>query len=135
ADAAHYGRELAETGAVLGSVLTFSGLAGEIAARAGYAGRRLTHLQREQVLEQALRGARFDALGPAADTAGFPSAAGELIGELQRSLIAPARFADAMESWAREDRRRAAYARDVAAIYTAYAARLDQLGRVDAELY
>ncbi|HSC04148.1 MAG TPA: hypothetical protein VLC49_12535, partial [Solirubrobacteraceae bacterium] len=135
ADAAHYGRELAESGAVLGSVFTFSGLAGEIAARAGYAGRRLTRLQRERVLEQALQGARFDALGPAADTAGFPSAAGELIGELQRSLITPARFAEAMESWAQQDRRRAAYARDVAALYTAYAARLEQLGRVDAELY
>src|SRR5947209_16344928 len=45
ADAAHYGRELAESGAVLGSVLTFSGLAGEIANRAGYTGRRLTRLQ------------------------------------------------------------------------------------------
>ena len=41
-------------GAVLGSVLTFSGLAFEIAARAGYAARRLTKLQRERVLERAL---------------------------------------------------------------------------------
>jgi ATP-dependent helicase/DNAse subunit B len=134
-DAAHFGRELAESGAVLGSVLTFSGLAGEIAARAGYAGRRLTRLQRERVLEQALQGLRFDALREAAGTAGFPNAAGELIGELQRSLVTPGRFAEATESWARQDRRRAAYARDVAAIYMAYAVRLDQLGRVDAELY
>ena len=34
----HYSRELAAEGAVLGSVLTFSGLAGEIAWRAGYGG-------------------------------------------------------------------------------------------------
>src|SRR6516225_958330 len=60
-DAAHYGRELAAQGAVLGSVLTFSGLAAEIAARAGYSGRRLTRLQRERVLERALAGVRLDA--------------------------------------------------------------------------
>jgi RecB family exonuclease len=58
-----------------------------------------------------------------------------LIGELERSLITPSRFADAMESWARQDRRRAGYARDVAAIYEVYAGRLAELGRVDAELY
>jgi ATP-dependent helicase/DNAse subunit B len=135
ADQAHYSRELAESGAVLGSILTFSGLAGEIAARAGYVGRRLTRLQRERVLEQALESARFAALHRAAGTAGFPSAAGELIAELKRSLITPERFAAAMRSWARQDPRRAGYARDVAAIYEVYAARLAELGRVDAELY
>jgi ATP-dependent helicase/DNAse subunit B len=135
ADSAHYSRELAAGGAVLGSVLTFSGLAFEIAARAGYTGRRLTRLQRERVLEQALAGARFDALRRAAATKGFPGAAGELIAELQRSLVTPERFGAAMRSWARQDQRRAGYARDVAAIYQAYAAALDRLGRVDAELY
>src|SRR6185437_17131049 len=84
ADAAHYGRELADSGAVLGSVLTFSGLADEIAARAGYAGRRLTRLQRERVLEQALQNVSFEALRGAAGTPGFPTAAGELIAELER---------------------------------------------------
>ncbi len=73
ADAGHYTRELADQGAVLGSVLTFSGLAREIAARAGYAGRRLTPLQRERVLEQAVPRLRFDALAEAAGTDGFPS--------------------------------------------------------------
>jgi ATP-dependent helicase/DNAse subunit B len=134
-DAAHYGRELAAGGAVLGSVLTFSGLAGEIANRAGYSARRLTRLQRERVLEQALEGASFEALRSAAATAGFPKAAGELIAELQRSLITPERFATAMQSWARQDPRRAGYARDVAAIYELYAARLSEIGRVDAELF
>jgi ATP-dependent helicase/DNAse subunit B len=135
ADAAHYSRELAAGGAVLGSVLTFSGLAFEIASRAGYSGRRLTRLQRERVLEQALEGATFDALRDAARTAGFPAAAGELISELQRTLVTPERFGSAMRSWARQDPRRAGYARDVAAIYQGYAAALDRLGRVDAELY
>ena len=50
-DAAHYARELAAAGAVLGSVLTFRGLAREIARRAGYGGRRLSALQRERVLQ------------------------------------------------------------------------------------
>ncbi len=135
ADQAHYGREIATDGAVLGSVLTFSGLMFEIAARAGYNGRRLTRLQRERVLERALNRTRFDALDTAASTGGFPRAAGELIAELERTLVAPQRFAAAMESWAREDRRRAKYARDVAAIYQEYAAALEQLGYVDAELY
>lgn len=135
ADAGHYARELAAEGALLGSVLTFGGLAREIAGRAGYGGRRMTPLQRERVIEDALAGVGFDALAEAAGTAGFPQAAGELIAELERTLIAPQRFAAAMRTWAEQDPRRAGYARDVAAIYRAYGARLDQLGRVDAELY
>jgi len=135
ADSAHYSRELAGEGAVLGSVLTFSGLAAEIAARTGYAGRRLSLLQRERVLERAVAGVEFDALRQAAATTGFPAAAGELIAELQRSLVTPQRFAAAMRTWAEQDPRRAAYARDVAAIYRAYAAALERLGRVDAELF
>jgi len=135
ADAAHYARELAADGAVLGSVLTFSGLAFEIATRAGYTGRRLTTLQRDRVLDRALGDIAFDALRQAAGTAGFPAAAGELIAELERSLVTPQRFASAMRTWAEQDPRRAGYARDVAAIYLAYAAALERLGRVDAELY
>jgi ATP-dependent helicase/DNAse subunit B len=134
-DTAHYGRELAAQGAVLGSVLTFSGLAAEIAIRAGYNRRRLTDLQRERLLERALAEARFDALGEAAATAGFPQAAGELIAELERSLVTPQRFAAAMRTWGSQDPRRTSYARDIASIYQAYAARLEQLGRDDRELY
>src|ERR1700733_10447458 len=135
ADAGYYTRELAAEGTLLGSVLTFSGLAREIAGRTGYAGRRLTALQRERVLERAVAGLEFDALREAAGTAGFSHAAGELIAELERSLVTPQRFAAAMHSWAAQDPRRAPYARDVAAISRAYAARLSQLGRVDAELH
>ena len=134
-DADHFSRELALDGAILGSVLTFNGLASEIADRAGYGARRLTPLQRERVLARALEATEFDALRAAADTGGFVTAAGELIAELQRSLITPERFASAMGSWAAEDRRRRPYGRDVAAIYSAYAAELERLGRVDPELY
>ena len=54
ADAAHYSRELAAEGTVLGSVLTFGGLAREIARRAGYAERQLSALQRERVLRRVV---------------------------------------------------------------------------------
>ena len=63
ADAEHYGREVAEQGAVLGSVITFAGLASEIARRAGYRSARLSALGRERVMRRvvgqaSLRGAR-----------------------------------------------------------------------------
>ncbi len=134
-DADHFARELARDGAVLGAVLTFNGLAAEIAGRAGYSARRVTRLQRERVLERALHRTAFGALRPAAGTAGFPAAAGELIAELQRSLITPERFSGALASWAEQDPRRQSYADDVAAIYEAYAAELDRVHRVDSELY
>src|SRR5581483_9955159 len=55
--------------------------------------------------------------------------------ELERSLITPERFGKATHRWAEHDRRRAPYARDVAALYTAYASALEALDRVDSELY
>src|ERR1700761_6596787 len=84
-DAAHYAREQAAAGAVLGSVVTFGGLASEIARRAGYGGRRLSALQRDRVVRRALGPLRFQALERAAQSPGFATAAGNLIGELQRT--------------------------------------------------
>src|ERR1700754_4295486 len=134
-DVAHYAREQAAAGAVLGSVLTFGGLAAEIAQRAGYGGRRLSALQRDRVAQRAVSRVRFQALERAAQSPGFATAAGNLIGELQRTLVTPQRFAAAMRTWAAEDERRGAYAEDVASIYLAYARELEATGRVDAELY
>src|SRR5436305_14643086 len=62
ADAGHYSRELAEQGAVLGSVLTFAGLAAEIARRVGYPGRPLKALQRERIIRRAVDGTSFHEL-------------------------------------------------------------------------
>lgn len=135
ADARHYTRELAADGAVLGSIVTFAGLAAEIARRAGYGGSRLSSLQRRRVLRRAVRATRLDVLGRAARSAGFVAAAGELISELERTLVTPQRFAAAMRAWAAEDSRREPYARDVASIYSAYARELEALGRVDGELF
>jgi len=154
-DAEHYSRELAGEGddsgaaqsseagsrargrpeAVLGSVLTFAGLAEEIARRAGYNAGRLTPIQRERVTARAVAGAGLELLAPAAESAGFAPAAGELIAELERSLVTPQRFAQALGRWAEEDVRRAPYARDVGAIYRAYARELERLEKVDGELF
>ncbi len=134
-DARHYGRELAAGGSVLGSVLTFTGLCFEIARRTGYQARRLSALQRQRLLARAIAAAGLHALAEAAEHPGFVDAAGDLISELERSLITPPRFAAAMRSWAHADDRRAAYANDVAAIYLGYARELDRRGWVDGDLF
>ncbi len=134
-DARHYTLELAGQGVVRGSVLTFGGLASEIARRADYAGRRLSALQRERVLERVLSQLRLDALRESAGGAGFAGAAGELIAELQRELVTPQRLAAAMRAWSAQDVRRAPFARDVGRIYADYVRELDRLGRVDTELH
>jgi RecB family exonuclease len=134
-DARHYTLELAGQGVVQGSVLTFGGLAAEIARRADYAGRRVSTLQRERVLERVLAQLSFDALRSSAGAAGFAGAAGELIAELQRELITPQRLVSALRTWSAQDVRRAPFARDVGRIYSAYVRELDRLGRVDRELY
>jgi RecB family exonuclease len=144
-DAAHYRGELADRGVVLGSVLTFGALAEEIARRAGYRARRLTSLQREHLVERAVQATRLQTLAPAAASAGFAPAAGKLFAELERSLIAPARFARALGEWAAAAPGggviaaaapgRGDYAREVAALYEAYHRELERWGRVDAELF
>jgi ATP-dependent helicase/DNAse subunit B len=134
-DARHYARELATGRALLGSVLTFSGLAGEIAYRAQFTGRRVSGLQRERILERVLADSRLEVLRSSAAATGFAAAAGELIAELQRALITPERFSGALRAWSAQDVRRARYAREVGRIYAGYVRELDRLGRVDRELY
>jgi ATP-dependent helicase/DNAse subunit B len=134
-DARHYARELAGDGVVLGSVVTFSGLAYEVGRRAQYAGRRVSELQRERILERVLAGSRLDVLRASASAAGFAAAAGELIAELQRSLVDPGRFITGLRAWSAQDVRRAPYAHEVGRIYGDYVRELDRLGRVDRELY
>ncbi len=134
-DARYYARELAGDGAVLGSVVTFSGLAAEIARRVDYPGRRLSELQRARVLERVVSRSALDALAPSATGAGFAAAAGALIAELQRALIDPARFSAGLRRWAAQDVRRAPYARDLGRVYADYVRELDRVGRVDRELF
>jgi len=134
-DAEHYARELAEQGSVLGSVLTFRGLIEEVAVRAGYRGARLSELQRERVLRRVIRRLELRALEESARAPGFVLAAGRFVAELERSLVPPQRFAQALRAWGAGDERREAYAEDLAALYLGYARELDRLRRVDAELH
>jgi ATP-dependent helicase/DNAse subunit B len=130
-DASHYARELAGEGAVLGSVLTFSGLAREVARRAGYSAWRLTPLQRERLVRRAVAAAELEAFAPTAGTPGFTAAATALIAELERSRVSPARLSDALVAWAD----RPAHAEEIARMYSAYHRELERVRAVDGELY
>jgi ATP-dependent helicase/DNAse subunit B len=136
-DVCHYERELALHPAHPGllSVTTFEGLVAVIAQRAGYAQRRLSALQRERVLAGVLGRLGLDALRESARGAGFEAAAGDLVAELQRSLVTPQRFTAALRAWAAQDVRRAPFTRDVGRIYSEYARELDRRDRVDGERF
>jgi ATP-dependent helicase/DNAse subunit B len=135
-DASHYSRELAERGTVLGgSVLTFSGLAGGIARRVGYSARRVSALQRERIARRVVERASLVLLADSARAPGFTTALTHLTAELERSLITPQRFTQALRAWAREDSARATYAEELASLYLGYDRALGRMNRVDAELY
>ena len=117
-DASAYRRELAERGTVFGArVITFDDLAGEMAHRAGVSGERLGPAQRDRLLAVAIAEARLEVVAESARSPGFVRAVGELVAELQRELVTPQRFAQAMRAWG-EARSREDYAREVAALYS-----------------
>ena len=134
-DARHYRRELAASGVVFGSVLTFAGLIYEVGRRAGYSARRLTDRQRDALLRRAVAGAQLDSLAASAPAPGFRRAAGELIAELTRSLVTAPRFVAALRMWASDDPRRRAYADELARLVLGYERELERSGCVDRELY
>ncbi|HEY5316748.1 MAG TPA: hypothetical protein VIJ20_02120, partial [Solirubrobacteraceae bacterium] len=135
-DREHYRRELLAEGAVLGGeVLTFPGLAREIARRAGYGARMLAPLQRDRVLRATIRRCRLAAIGDSAASPGFAPAVGALIAELERALVTPQRFTQAMRSWAGAQGDRRGYADEVASLYAEYVREIERLGCVDAELF
>lgn len=135
-DAEAYSRELAAEGAILGgSVLTFAGLAREIARRVGYQQTCVSELQRQRLLRRALKRTELVTLAESASAPGFATAALELIAELERSLISTGRFAQALEAWAGGEEWRSRYGREIASIYRNYSRQLERLGRVDSELY
>ena len=133
ADREHYQRELAGSGIVFGAeVVRFDRLVAIVAAAAGLTVRPLGPVARERVVRAAVADVPLRALARSAATPGFAQAAGELFAELQRSLVAPARFTSALRAWGGE---RAAYAGELAALYSAYRRRLERLGRPDREGY
>jgi ATP-dependent helicase/DNAse subunit B len=129
-DADHYRRELAGQGVVLGSVVTFTGLAEEIARRTGYAGKRISALQRERLIARAVRDIELGSLAASAQSGGFVAAAAELIAELERSLVSAERFARAVASPGYDSQ-----TREASALYSAYCGEVDRRGRVDAEQF
>src|SRR5687767_12332054 len=134
ADADHYRRELAAEGIVFGAeVATFRQLVRALAEAAGVAGgRALGPVARERVVRAAVRDARLRVLAPSAAAPGFAAAAGALFAELQRSLVAPARFTRALRAWAAAGGA-PPYGEELAALYAAYHRRLERLGAVDSE--
>ncbi len=136
-DARAYSRELAAGGAALGgAVLTFSGLASQIARAIGFEpGRRISPLQRERLLRRAVEGATLGPLARSAPAPGFASAALELIAELERTLITPRRFAGALARWASGNDDRQRYGQALASIYGRYWDQLERRGRLDPELF
>lgn len=134
-DVEHAQRELAERGAVFGAeVLVFDRLFRLIAERTGYGERVASRFQRELIVEEAVRGARLDALAESAAQPGFARAAARFVAELERSMVDPARFTQALRQWAGDGPRRA-YADEIAAIYRRYRDGLESAGLADRELF
>ena len=136
ADVEHYRRELAEGGAVFGvRVERFRGLIGELARRAGIAGRPVGALARERVAIAAIAATRLARLAPAARTPGFAQAFLRLVAELEQQRVDPPRLAHALKTWADGSEARGAFAGELSALYFAYRQALERLGRRDEELH
>jgi ATP-dependent helicase/DNAse subunit B len=137
-DVEHAQRELAQRGAVFGvSVLRFDRLFREIARRAGHAERVASDVQRELIVEEAIRRARLDLLAESAGQPGFVHAAARFVAELGRSgrdALQPGRFTQALRTWAGDGPRRR-YAEEVAAVYRGYRDGLQAAGLADAESF
>ena len=98
----HYSRELAGAGIVFGAqVTTFSGLMRDIARAAGTALPRAGSAAwpATRVVRAVVADADLDSLAASGRAPGFADALAELFAELQRSLVAPARFVSAVRAW------------------------------------
>ena len=134
-DVEHSRRELARTGAGLGSrVVLFADLFRLIGERCGApAARPASAVQREVLVEEAVRAVSPRALRHSASRPGFTRAAVALVAELERSMVEPAALERALELW-RPRGARGARTREAAAIYRAYRERLARAGLDDDEL-
>ena len=135
-DVEHTLRELADGGAVFGTtVVRFAWLFETIAERCGAEpAQRASAVQRELLVEEAVRDADLRELRDSAERPGFARAATRLISELERSMVEPAAFENALAEWAGHGPRRR-YAREVAAIYSGYRSKLAAAGLVDGDLF
>ena len=128
ADVQRYEEELLyrERVAVGGRIVTFERLVELVARAYGLAsGPPLTSLQRQAVLADVARSTRLSVLGQSASRPGFPAALDSFVAELQAGLLEPADFAARARRVGRD------HLTDLAALYSAYCARRDGLGRSD----
>ena len=135
ADVEHAQRELAERGTVFGArVMQFKWLFDEIAARAGFDGRKASDFQRELIVEEAVRRARLEVLAESAAQPGFVRAAAHFFAELGevRESMSAARLTRSLRQWAGDGPRRP-YAEEIAAVYRAYRDGLEHAGLHDPE--
>ena len=155
ADVTRYRRELAGAGLVFGpEVTTFDGLLRELARRLGVSARPLGRVARGRVVRAAIADAGLAGpaapphasghaapahaarrrLAAAAGGPGFARAAEALVAELQRSMVSPARLQAALRAWRRaEPDAVPTHLEELGALYAAYRARLERMGRVDRE--
>lgn len=134
-DVEHTQRELADGGAVFGTrVVRFKWLFEEIASRAGFRGRVASDVQRELIVEEAVHSLDLQALARSSRRPGFVRATVRLVAELERSMVEPARFTQALRDWAAGGPR-TGYAGEVASIYSRYRQRLEDAGLYDQELF
>jgi len=126
-DVRHYEDELAASGLVFATVLTFTGLMREIGARAGWHARTLSGHQREAILRRVLASEHA--------RPGLRRAAGDLIAELTRNMITPPRFAAALRTWTADAPDRRAQTDALAGVVLRYARELQRTGWVDRERY
>ena len=132
ADVAAYERELAGDGTLVGGrVTSFGGLVREIARRAGFAADVLGPFARERIVLGVIGELRLEVLAPSAASEGFAPAAADLLAELGAERVDPARLRVALRAWAGEDLGRRAYAEEVGALHSGYAAALARAGRTD----
>jgi ATP-dependent helicase/DNAse subunit B len=133
-DVEHTQCELAERGAVFGaSVLRFDWLFREIATRAGHWERVASDVQRELVVEEAVRRARLELLAESAAQPGFVRAAARFVTEVGGAMVEPSRLTQALRAWAGDGPRRR-YAEELAALYRGYRDGLEAAGLADTEL-
>jgi ATP-dependent helicase/DNAse subunit B len=133
-DVEHTQRELADGGAVFGTrVVRFEWLFKEIAGRVGLRERIASDVQRELVVEEAVRSLDLRVLRRSSERPGFVRATVRLMAEIERSMIEPPRFTQALREWAGDGPRRV-YADEVASIYARYRQRLEEAGLSDRQL-
>ena len=134
-DVEHAQRELADRGAVFGArVLRFDWLFREIGARAGYREPIASRVQRELIVEQAVRRTPLEVLAESAAQPGFACAAARFVAELGRNMVDPARLTGGLRRWAGDGPRRR-HAEEIAALYRGYRDGLEAAGLADPEVF